>query len=69
MTSEQKVKHVYPDAVIGGFGSVTHLGITMIVYTAPDGRELARIHQRRRSWAWASAWETIQKEKLRKGEA
>lgn len=72
MTSEQKVKQVYPNACLSGTNSV--FGFSWHVYSRPVGYyaelpaktpiiELAVVHQRRKAWAWASAWRFIQAER------
>lgn len=63
MTSEDKVKRVYPKAIISYYGSIFTFGVTRVVYAAQNGAELGRASTRRASWAWADAWRRIQRTK------
>lgn len=61
MTNEQRVKRVYPDAVIETRGWFTRPWWT--VYSGPIGSpDCVKLgeHPSRRSWAWAEAWRNIE---------
>lgn len=63
MTSEQKVKQVYKDAVLHGF--VDRFGFRWFVYDSAAGKKIIGIGEsRRKSRAWANAARLIVKSNL-----
>lgn len=64
MTSEQKVKRVWPDAKIQDLGPKYGMRPRFRVIIKPGRYAYGRM----KSWAWKSAWESIvQDEELCKG--
>jgi hypothetical protein len=66
MTAEQKVKAIYPAAVLATLRDTTGTGARSWVYSdASMGKTELLGTARRGSWAWAAAWRKIEGRKAK----